>query len=528
MLAEAISVVDAVAADDVVSARIWKDPKTGKWKTVKPAAADLKNTDSIPSHFDYRALGSETLEAIREREAFLATEEPSRFDNAVDSIDAFLESSEAKGILICHLNDIQFPFTDWQNDLHLIVGTAQRHFLCLRPDLAKLVAAATRAFSGAHSIGSVKIGAGMFAAESYTSRHYIAIVAMACLCVLLGGPSYAAGAESLIIAGATYCEPGVSGPGWAWTDADHLELNGYAGEAIGAEGDLVLTLAGQNSVTESHAPDADITLCGMEVWGNLTLRGTGALTATGSQCGIHVSQALVVDGCTVDSRADGADITDEAVAGVIAGGMAVRGGGNVFAAGAGSGTGVRAYGVYLQDAGLGNGAAGCRLTVDASWLDAAGADGGVACTGGSLESARFVAPAGGAFGASGVLDVDGAVALHVVVEPDVVTPPAGENDGPDVPGSGTGEPDGGAGPAAEQPGTEPTTVPAMKPAATSPKTNITTKTRVTKTTVPAPSKPKATSATAATLPKTGDSNWIAVSFTFFLLATVLLATACRR
>ena len=166
----------------------------------------------------------------------------------------------------------------------------------------------------------------MFAAKSYTSRHYIAIVAMACLCALLGGPSYAAGAESLIIAGATYYEPGVSGPGWAWTDADHLELNGYAGEAIGAEGDLVLTLAGQNSVTESHAPDADITLSGMEVWGNLTLRGTGTLTATGSQCGIHVSQALVVDGCTVDARADGADITDEAVAGVIAGDMAVRGG----------------------------------------------------------------------------------------------------------------------------------------------------------------------------------------------------------
>lgn len=176
----------------------------------------------------------------------------------------------------------------------------------------------------------------MFAAESYTSRHHIAIVAMACLCVLLGGPSYAAGAESLIIAGATYYEPGVSGPGWSWTDADHLELNGYAGEAIGADGDLVLTLAGQNSVTESHAPDADITLCGMEVWGSLTLRGTGTLTAAGSQCGIHVSQTLVVDGCAVDARTDGADITDEAVAGVIAGDMAVRGGGRVVAAGAGS------------------------------------------------------------------------------------------------------------------------------------------------------------------------------------------------
>ena len=121
----------------------------------------------------------------------------------------------------------------------------------------------------------------MFAAESYTSRHYIAIFAMACLCVLLGGPSYAAGAESLIIAGATYYEPGASGPGWAWTDADHLELNGYAGEAIGADGDLVLTLSGQNSVTESHAPDADITQCGMEVWGSLTLRGTGSLTVSG-------------------------------------------------------------------------------------------------------------------------------------------------------------------------------------------------------------------------------------------------------
>lgn len=362
----------------------------------------------------------------------------------------------------------------------------------------------------------------MFAAESYTSRHYIAIVAMACLCVLLGGPSYAAGAESLIIAGATYYEPGVSGPGWAWTDADHLELNGYAGEAIGAEGDLVLTLAGQNFVTESHAPDANITLCGMEVWGNLTLRGTGTLTATGSQCGIHVSQALVVDGCTVDARADGADITDEAVAGVIAGDMAVRGGGRFVAAGAGSGAGVRAYGVCLQDAGLCDSAAGCRLSVDASWLDAAGADSGVACMGGSLVSARFVTPAGGAFGAGGVVDPAGVVAPHVAIEPDVATPAAGETDGGDVPGGGAGKPDGGAGPAAEQPGTGSTTDPAVKPAATSPKTNITTK-----TTVPTPSKPKATSATAATLPRTGDNNWIAASIALFLLGTVLLAAACR-
>lgn len=363
----------------------------------------------------------------------------------------------------------------------------------------------------------------MFAAKSHTSRHYIAIVVMACLCVLLGGPSYAAGAESLIIAGATYCEPGVSGPGWAWTDADHLELNGYAGEAIGAEGDLVLTLAGQNSVTESHAPDADITLCGMEVWGNLALRGTGALSATGSQCGIHASQALVVDGCTVDARADGADITDEAVAGVIAGDMAVRGGGRVVAVGAGSGAGVLAYGVYLQDAGIGDTAAGCRLSVDASWLDATGADGGVACLGGSLVSAWFMTPAGGAFGASGVVDASGAVAQHVVIEPDVATPPAGETDRGEVPGDGTDKSPADANPAAGEPTTGPKANPSLKPAATPAKTTTT----ATKTTVPTSSRPKTATATTAALPKTGDNCWIAASVTLFLLGTVLLAAACR-
>ena len=363
----------------------------------------------------------------------------------------------------------------------------------------------------------------MFAAESHTSRHHIAIVVMACLCVLLGGPSYAAGAESLIIAGETYYEPGVSGPGWTWTDADHLELNGYVGEAIGADGDLVLTLAGQSSVTESHAPDADITLCGMEVWGNLTLRGTGTLTATGSQCGVHVSQALVVDGCTVDARADGADITDEAVAGVIAGDMTVRGGGRVVAAGAGSGAGVRTYGVYLQDLGLGDCAAGCRLSVDASWLDATGADSGVACAGGSLVAARFVTPAGGAFGASGVVDASGAVAPHVVVESEGATPPVGETDRGKVPSDSADKSPADASPAAGEPTTGPTTNPALKPAAETTKTTTT----VTKTTVAKTSKPKTATATTAALPKTGDYNWVVTSMGLFLLGTVFLAVAYR-
>lgn len=361
----------------------------------------------------------------------------------------------------------------------------------------------------------------MFAAAFHTSRHYILLTVMACLCVLLGGPSYAAGADSLFIAGATYCEPGVSGPGWAWTDADHLELNGYTGEAIGADDDLVVTLTGQNTVVETSAPDVDISRCGMEVWGDLTLRGTGSLVATGSQCGIYVSGTLAVDGCKVDARADGAGIADARVAGVIADGLAVRGGGRVVAAGAGSGAGVRAYGVCLLGGAADGGAAG-QLTVDAAWLDASGPDGGVACLGGSLASARFVAPAGGAFGAGGVADADGSAAAHVTIEPVDATASAGETGGPDVPGDVhvAGEPAAG-------PVTEETDGATVTPATASTRTAATTMRTVTNTTVSKSSRPNAATATTATLPKAGDSHCIALSSVFFLLGTALIATAHR-
>lgn len=155
---------------------------------------------------------------------------------------------------------------------------------------------------------------------------------------------------------------------------------------------------------------------------------------------------------------------------VIADDTAVRGGAPA--------AGVRAYGVCLQDAGAGDGSAGCGLSVDASWLDATGTDGGVGCTSGSLASARFVTPAGG------------------------------------------------AGPATGQPGAGPATDPALKPASTTPRITTTTKATVTKATASKPSKAKAASA-AATLPKTTDVNWIAVSLALFLLGAALLGSARR-
>ena len=321
---------------------------------------------------------------------------------------------------------------------------------------------------------------------AHTSRHFILFTAMACLCVLLGGPSCAAGADSLFIAGSTYYEPGVSGPGWAWTDADHLELIGYA----------------------------DISMSGMEVWGNLTLCGSGSLTATGSQCGIHVSQALVVDGCTVKASADGAGVVSQTVAGIAAGGLTVRGGGRVLAAGTGSNAGLSFYGVRLLDEGFGADVASETLVVNASWLDATGVDAGVACLGGSLVTARFVTPAGGAFGADGVVDAGGATATHVVIEPEGATAPAGKTDTPD------GKvPSGGVDPA---PAPELGKGPAVKPAV------VTTNTVVTKTAISKPSKPKASArGVSPTLPKTADSHWIAVSAVLFLLGTALIAVARR-
>lgn len=361
----------------------------------------------------------------------------------------------------------------------------------------------------------------MFTAAFHTSRHYILFTAMACLCVLLGGPSYAAGAESLIIAGATYYEPGVSGPGWAWTDADHLELNGFSGEAIGTDGDLVVTLTGQNSVKEMQTSIVDISQCGLEVWGNLTLRGTGSLSATGSQCGIHAFQALLVDGCTVNVQADGAGIEDEVVAGLVAGSLVVRGGGRVVAASAGSGAGVHAYGAYLLDEDPGDGVPFGTLAVDASWLDATGADGGVGCLAGSLRSARFVTPDGGAFGARGVLDAGGAVATHVVIELQDATTPAGESGTLYVPDGG--EPGSSADPAAGESGSGTAARPEVKPAAATLTTTTVTKTSVTKA-----AKPKAATTTTASLPKTGDNCLIAASMTLFLLGITLLGVAIRR
>lgn len=121
------------------------------------------------------------------------------------------------------------------------------------------------------------------------------------------------------------------------------------------------------------------------------------------------------------------------------------------------------------------------------------------------------------------MDASGAVAPHVVIEPDVATPPAGETDRGKVPGDSADKTPADASPAAGDPTTGPTANPALKPAAATTKTTTT----ATKTTVAKVPKPKAATATTATLPKTGDSHWIAVSTLLFVLGTMLLVAAYR-
>lgn len=346
--------------------------------------------------------------------------------------------------------------------------------------------------------------------SSSLSKFTISIaVFLACLCVLLGGPSFAAAADSLTIDGATYDEPGVSGSGWSWADADHLELSGYNGQAIGVEGDLTVLLCGENRVVKAQAQDADISTCGIEVWGALAFTGSGSLRVEGSQCGIYAFSALTLDGCSVTASADGVGIANSYVAGVRGASVTVRNGGHLVATSAVGAAGSRSYGVYTPSG---------SFVVDASWVDATGADAGIACANGSLTASKFIEPAGAAFGSTAVADVDGAVAPHVVIEPVSAEPPAGETEPRETDPQPKQEP-------AADPAPTPAEKPVLKPA-TAPKT-VTKTTTTTVTTKPASKfqTSSANGATTAKLPKTGDASWIVASSIFAILGISLLSSA---
>lgn len=92
---EWISMVEAVANDDVIYALIYKDPITGKCITVKLAAGDLKDIDAILNRLEAKDLAPETLDVIRKELVSMATEVSDRPDNNVDQNDTTSEGSDA-------------------------------------------------------------------------------------------------------------------------------------------------------------------------------------------------------------------------------------------------------------------------------------------------------------------------------------------------------------------------------------------------------------------------------------------------
>lgn len=92
---EWISMVEAVADDDVAYALMHKDPKTEECKTVKLASSDLKDSDAVLKHLEAKGFAPESLDVIRKELVSMATEVSDRPDNNFDQNDTTSESSVA-------------------------------------------------------------------------------------------------------------------------------------------------------------------------------------------------------------------------------------------------------------------------------------------------------------------------------------------------------------------------------------------------------------------------------------------------
>lgn len=170
-----------------------------------------------------------------------------------------------------------------------------------------------------------------------------------------------------------------------------------------------------------------------------------------------------------------------------------------------------------------------QFAMDASWVYATGAIADVVCESGSLTSAQFVTPAGGAFGTACVMDASGAVALRVVIEPAGALPPAGKTQ------PGTDEPAGGNPAGDTKPGSEGKHSDENKPSEdsaptpdSSPKSDArpasaSIKTPATKTT----KKTKPATTQAAALPKTGHGDWAVACLALVFLGILLVTIKVR-
>lgn len=144
-------------------------------------------------------------------------------------------------------------------------------------------------------------------------------IACAGACALMAGqlllPSVALAADWINVGGTQYNggaavsdEAGT----WSWNGADDMQLNGYNGGGISAEGNLNIGVTNTNTVT-ADAGQSAIEISG----GNLSITGDGTLNATGqtdviTAAGNGITGGdVTVDGATVNVAATGTDANGE-------------------------------------------------------------------------------------------------------------------------------------------------------------------------------------------------------------------------
>lgn len=126
-------------------------------------------------------------------------------------------------------------------------------------------------------------------------------VALAADWINVGGTQYNGGAAVSDDAGT-----------WSWNGADDMQLNGYNGGGISAEGNLNIGVTNTNTVT-ADAGQSAIEISG----GNLSITGDGTLNATGqtdviTAAGNGIAGGdVTVDGATVNVAATGTDANGE-------------------------------------------------------------------------------------------------------------------------------------------------------------------------------------------------------------------------
>lgn len=128
-------------------------------------------------------------------------------------------------------------------------------------------------------------------------------------------PSVALAADWINVGGTQYnggVAVGDEAGTWSWNGADDMQLNGYNGGGISAEGNLNIGVTNTNTVT-ADAGQSAIEVSG----GNLSITGDGTLNATGqtdviTAAGNGITGGdVTVDGATVNVTATGTDANGE-------------------------------------------------------------------------------------------------------------------------------------------------------------------------------------------------------------------------